>query len=108
MSVKPGNRLEKIFIAIRSDDEGRVCKDIPESACKEQPQNILRHILSLSAFKVADGLVDPKLILTWLFVQLGATAQQVGYLVPIREAGALLPQLIIAQWVRQQNKRKLV
>ncbi len=99
---------DKVYLALTSEDDGRVCRDIPESACDQQPENFLRHVMSLSAFKFADGLVDPKLILTWLFVQLGATAQQIGYLVPIREAGALLPQLAIAQWVRRRDKRKLV
>ncbi|WMS87363.1 hypothetical protein [Pleionea litopenaei] len=53
-------------------------------------------------------MVDPKLILSWLLTQIGAASGLVALLVPIREAGALLPQLFIARWVRQRAVRKWV
>ncbi|MGX5201818.1 MFS transporter [Aliikangiella sp. IMCC44632] len=99
---------EKIYQALVVEDEGRLCKDIPESACNDQPKHFLIHVNSLSLSKLADGFIDPKLILSWLLAQLGASSTLIGLLVPIREAGALLPQLLIAEWVRRQSKRKLV
>ena len=98
--------LDTVYRMLASGDEGRVCRDIPESACNDQPQNFLTHIVSLGATKTADGLIDPKLVLSWLLTQLGTPAAMIGLLVPIREAGALLPQLLTAASLRQLPQRK--
>ncbi len=94
------------YHALAADDDGRSCRDIPESACRAQPQNFLRHAVSLGLSKSADGLVDPKLVLAWLMTHLGAPAAFVGLLVPIREAGSLLPQLFTAARIRALPQRK--
>lgn len=73
---------------------------------RHEPGNFLRHALSLSMTKIADGLIDPKLVLSWLLTHLGASAVFVGLLVPIREAGALLPQLFTAPRVQVMARRK--
>ena len=98
--------VEQVYEAINSGDDGRVCKDIPEQACDHQPKNVSTHIVSLASTKVADGLIDPKLILSWLLSALGASTFLVGLLVPIREAGALLPQLFTAGALRRLPQRK--
>ena len=71
-----------------------------------EPGNFLRHALSLSMTKSADGLIDPKLVLAWLLTTLGAPAFWVGLLVPVREAGALLPQLFTAERIHAMRRRK--
>jgi hypothetical protein len=71
-----------------------------------QPGSFLRHALALGLNKSADGLVDPKLVLSWLMTYLGAPAAMIGFLVPIREAGALLPQLFTAARIRAMARRK--
>ncbi len=101
-------RLDAIFQKLASGDEGRVCKDIPESACREEPRNFVTHVISLALTKSADGFVDPKLVLSWLFATLGVPAYLIGFLVPIREAGALLPQLFTAGAIRRLPVRKYV
>ncbi|MCQ0090851.1 MFS transporter [Roseovarius sp. M141] len=73
---------------------------------RREPANFLRHAVSLSMSKVADGLIDPKLVLSWLLSHLGASSFFVGLLVPIREAGALLPQLFTAPRVQAMARRK--
>lgn len=100
--------LKPAMQAINIDDEGRACKDIPEAACRQEGGNVLRHVASLSLSKSADGLVDPKLVLSWLLTTLGAPALFIGMLVPIREAGALLPQLFTAGFLRSIPQRKWV
>ncbi len=90
---------------LTAEDDGRVCRDIPEALCDEQPRNFSTHVLSLSLTKTADALLNPKLILSWILTTLGAS-QFVGLLVPIREAGALLPQLFIAGRIRNMSRRK--
>ena len=71
-------------------------RNIPESACRCSATAFCVHVVALTLTKSADGLVDAKLVLPWLLGALGAPAFFVGLLVPIREAGALLPQLVIA------------
>jgi hypothetical protein len=91
---------------LSSEDEGRVCRDISDTACRAQPDSFLRHALALGLNKSADGLVDPKLVLAWLMTHLGAPAAMIGFLVPLREAGALLPQLFTAARIRAMARRK--
>ena len=71
-----------------------------------EPGNFLRHAVSLSMTKSADGLIDPKLVLAWLLGALGAPAFWIGLLVPVREAGALLPQLFTAERIHALTRRK--
>lgn len=79
---------------------------LSETAKAHEPQSFLRHTAALAMTKLADGLIDPKLVLSWLLTSLGAPAFYVGLLVPIREAGALLPQLALASWVQGLAQRK--
>lgn len=102
----PETTLDIAYRMLTSDDEGRVCKDIPEAACNHQPRNFLTHVASLGATKTADGLIDPKLVLSWLLTQLGTPAAFIGLLVPVRESGALLPQLLTAAGLRALPQRK--
>ncbi|MFQ6550423.1 MFS transporter [Aestuariibius sp. 2305UL40-4] len=71
-----------------------------------EPGNFLRHAGALSLSKMADGLIDPKLVLSWLVTHLGAGAGIAGLLVPVREAGALLPQLFTAARIHAMARRK--
>lgn len=98
--------LAPAFQAIAIDDEGRSCRDIPESACREEAGNFFIHVGSLTLSKSADSLIDPKLVLSWLILAIGAPAVLVGLLVPIRESGALLPQLFTAGALRRLPQRK--
>ncbi len=95
-----------VYEILTGEDDGRVCKDIPDAACDEQPGNFLKHVLSLAGTKTGDGLADPKLVLAWLLGALGAPAFVIGLLVPVREAGALLPQLLTAASIRAMSQRK--
>lgn len=105
-STSTRSTTEKAFQSIIIDDEGRACADIPDSACKQEPGNFFRHVGALALTKSADGLVDPKLVLSWLMTALGAPVALVGLLVPVREAGALLPQLLTAGYLRKLERRK--
>lgn len=104
----PEKLNEAVYEILTSEDDGRVCRDIPEAACKEQPGNFVQHVIALGLTKSGDGLLDPKLVLSWLLTTLGAPAYIIGLLVPVREAGALLPQLVIAPSVRAREIRKWV
>lgn len=108
LNADSGTLSARVHQMLTSEDDGRVCRDIPDSACHEQPRNFLVHVFSLSATKTGDGLADPKLVLSWLLSSVGAPAFLIGLLVPIREAGALLPQLFTAATIRNLPQRKWV
>ncbi|WP_417722269.1 MFS transporter [Salipiger sp.] len=72
----------------------------------QESRNGLRHVAALSMTKLSDGLLNPKLVLAWLAQALGAPAVLIGLLVPIREAGALLPQLLLARRIEAMRRRK--
>jgi MFS family permease len=81
--------------------------DLSQDAREREPRSALTHVAALSASKSADGLFDPKLILAALLQTLAAPTGLVGLLVPIREAGALLPQIALAGPVDQARRTKL-
>jgi hypothetical protein len=72
----------------------------------DEAGNFLRHVASLCMSKSADGLFDPKLVLSWLLSALAVPPFIIGLLVPIREAGALLPQLFVAARIHAMAQRK--
>ncbi len=79
---------------------------LSDYAQKREAGDFLRHAASLAMTKTADGLFDPKLVLSWLLTHLGAPSAFIGALVPLREAGALLPQLLIAPHIHAMARRK--
>lgn len=79
---------------------------LDKDAQQAEPGNFLRHVAALSGSKLADGLIDPKLVLSWLLTHLGAGSFWVGLLVPVRESGALLPQLFTTPFITAAPIRK--
>ncbi len=97
---------EDLYNRITGDEDARVCKDIPDSACNDQPRNFFAYLWANLLGKVADEISSAKLIIPWLFGLLGVPATFTGFLVPIREAGVLIPQLAVAAAVRDMPIRK--
>jgi MFS family permease len=91
---------------MNNEEDARVCQEISEEACKSVPGNFFLIILSSSLTKLGDALSNPKTVLAWLMSYLNAPVSMIGFLVPIRESGSMLPQLIIASYVRKQPVRK--
>jgi MFS family permease len=90
------------------DEDARVCKDIPDEACEDQPRNFFAYLFANFLNKISDELVSARVTLPWLFNLLGIPATFSGFLVPIREAGVLLPQLFVAAYVRHLARRNIV
>jgi hypothetical protein len=78
----------------------------PADVSPAEARNGVIHVLSLMLTKTADALIDPKLVLSWLLTALSAPGVMIGLLVPVREAGALLPQLALARKVEASPQRK--
>ena len=95
-----------LYGLLTGDEDARVCKDISDSACNDQPRNFVLQLIAQSATKIADHLADAKLVLPWLLAALGAPLFLVGWLVPIRESLSLLPQLVVAAFIRRVAVRK--
>ena len=109
MTNNKGNAiLEDLYNRVTGDEDARVCKDIPDAACRDQPRNFFAYLWANLLGKVADEIASAKLVIPWLFGLLGVPAAFTGFLVPIREAGVLLPQLMVAAMVRQLAIRKWV
>lgn len=73
---------------------------------RAEARNGAIHVIALTLTKTSDALIDPKLVLSWLLTALGAPGAMIGALVPVREAGALLPQLAFARRVEASAQRK--
>lgn len=101
----PADRLHHLLI---DADEDHGCGDLPEEACREVPGNAGRIVAAQTLQAIGDRVVDAKTVLPWLLAALGAPAALAGLLVPIREAGALLPQAALVPAVRRQPVRKWV
>ena len=106
--MKYAQPIETAYDLMTGEEDARVCKDIPESACQYQPRNAVAYMLANLINKIADELTSAKLILPWLLTAIGAPAVFSGFLVPIREAGVLLPQLLVAAVIRRMPIRKTV
>jgi hypothetical protein len=88
------------------DDDARLCRDIPESQCREQPRNFLHQVLAQTLSKSGDALTDSKVMLPWLLGVVGAPVFFIGLVVPIRESLALIPQIVVGGAIRRFPVRK--
>lgn len=103
------NRQElagSLYDLVTGDEDARVCKDIPDAACNDQPENFFLQLAATVCTKIGDELASAKLVLPWLLSAAGAPAFFIGLLVPIRESLSLLPQLFVAAAIRARAIRK--
>ncbi|MDT8450996.1 MAG: MFS transporter [Wenzhouxiangellaceae bacterium] len=98
--------MERIYRQLVNEEDARVCRDISDAACQVVPGNFLVQVLTQFLTKLGDAIANPKTVLAWLMSALAAPAAFTAFLVPIRESGSLIPQLVIAAWVRRQAVRK--
>ncbi|MEE4637781.1 MAG: MFS transporter [Wenzhouxiangella sp.] len=99
-------QIERTYRALVNEEDARVCTDIDDDACRVVPGNFLLQVLTQFFTKLGDAIANPKTILAWMLSALGAPGVFTAFLVPVRESGSLIPQLIIASYVRGQAVRK--
>lgn len=97
---------ERFYARIAEEEDARVCRDIPDAACREQPIAFSLQLLAQVLTKIGDALTSSRIVLAWMLASLAAPAIYISLLVPIRESLSLLPQLFVAQHVRQHALRK--
>lgn len=98
-------KIDQLYGLIANEEDARVCKDIPEEACREVPKNFFLILAANVLTKLGDLLISPKTVLAWMMSAVGAPAL-VAWLVPIRESGSMIPQMMIGAWVRRKAVRK--
>jgi len=98
--------IGKVYEFLAEDEDARVCRDIPESACNEQPYAFVAQLAAQTLTKIGDALTSSRLVLAWMLAAIGSPGFLIALLVPIRESLSLLPQLFIAQWMRAHPLRK--
>ena len=101
-----GAIADKVYEFLVEDEDARVCKDIPESACNEQPRAFTAQLMAQTLTKIGDALTSSRLVLAWMLSAIGSPAIYIAMLVPLRESLSLLPQLFIAQFIREHAIRK--
>lgn len=104
--VLTDSRLERAYQLLVNEEDARVCRDIDDRACRHVPGNFLLQILTQFFTKLGDAIANPKTVLAWMLSALGAPGIFTAFLVPVRESGSLIPQLVIASYVRRQAMRK--
>lgn len=100
--------MNRLYSSLMEEDDVRVCKDIPDSACTRVPENFFRQVAATTLTNLGDTLTNPKTTLAWLMGVVGAPVALVAWLVPLRESGSMLPQLFIAAYIRHLARRKTI
>lgn len=92
--------------ALSTDEDARLCRDISDKDCTVIKGNRRLLIFAQIATALAELMTNAKTILPWLLQAVGAPVWIIGWLVPIRESGSMLPQIILGAYVRRLPKRK--
>jgi hypothetical protein len=99
---------ENLYEKLTNEEDARLCRDIDERGCRETPRSFFYLLTSNFLTKLADAIASPKTTLAWLTTAVGAPAFVLGWLVPIRESGSLIPQLFVGGVIRRLAIRKWV
>ena len=101
-----GGLALRLYDLATGDEDARLCRDIPDDQCREQPRSFLCQVVAQALSKTGDVLADSKVVLPWLLGAVGAPVFLIGLLVPIRESLALLPQILVGGVIRRFPVRK--
>ncbi|TVR10401.1 MAG: MFS transporter [Planctomycetota bacterium] len=97
---------ESIYERLAGDQDGRVCHGLTDEACRETPGNFTLLLIANALTSIGDRLASAKTTLPWLLAAAGAPHWMHSLLVPIRESGSMLPQMLIGAWARSRAIRK--
>ncbi|RBO84901.1 MFS transporter [Marinomonas aquiplantarum] len=73
---------------------------------KHESDSVKKLVWSQLLINLGDALINPKVTLPWILQGVGVPVYLLGWLVPIRESGSLLPQLLMASYIRRVALRK--
>ncbi|MBR9914533.1 MAG: MFS transporter [Algicola sp.] len=98
----------KLYQKLNNEKGERVCKDITTEACEHVTTNYFLILLSTTFTKLGDTLSNPKTVLTWLMNYVNAPVYLISLIVPIRESGSMVPQIILADYIKTRPIRKWI
>ena len=55
----------RLYDLATGDKDARLCRNIPDDQCREQPKSFLRQVLAQALSKTGDVLADSKVVLPW-------------------------------------------
>lgn len=99
--------VEKIYSRIITRDDA-VADDLAPQEREHVARNGLRQVLANTLQSSGDQTIRASTVLPWLFHALGVPAALTGLLVPIREAGSMLPQALLTPLILRAPQRKWV
>ncbi|WP_378175549.1 MFS transporter [Aquimarina sp. SS2-1] len=100
--------VEKLYKIINNEKEERICKGIDKKACNHVPRNYFILLLSSVFIKLGDTLSNPKTVLTWVMSYVHAPVYLISFIVPIRESGSMIPQILLSNYIKTKKIRKWV
>lgn len=90
------------------NSNGSECTGISAEACTHLKKNYLYQVLAKISTSLGDELINPKTVLVWIMNIVGAPAYLIGMLVPIRESGSMIPQVLLSGYIRTFSIRKWI
>jgi MFS family permease len=72
---------------------------------REIRRNFVLGIINGAAFRFAERLIDPPLILTWFVSQLTSSNLLIGLVSPLGQASWLLPQIFVSTRIQRMQKK---
>ncbi|WP_044399508.1 MFS transporter [Lacinutrix sp. Hel_I_90] len=101
--------MKTLYKYLNNENEHeRVCIDITDDACEQVSKNYFLILASNVFTKLGDTLSNPKTVLTWLMSYVNAPVYLISLIVPIRESGSMLPQIMLSSYVSQKAIRKWI
>jgi len=97
---------QSLYEKLTNEEDARVCEEVSENACEVVPGNFLLLLSASVLTKLGDAITSPKTVLAWIASSVGAPSAVLGMLVPVRESGSLVPQLLIGGAIRRLQVRK--
>lgn len=100
--------LKKVYRYVNNEKGERVCTDITDEACEHVPKNYFLILVSSVLIKLGDTMSNPKTVLTWLMSYVSAPVYLISLVVPIRESGSMVPQVVLSNYVSKKAIRKWI
>lgn len=79
--------------------------DLSPVARQHLKRNYRCGVLNGVAYRVAETMIDPTLVLTWFLTQLTSSSFIIGLVAPLRSAGWFLPQLLVSSFAQRQERK---
>lgn len=102
------SQLKRLLMVVTGEDDlDRACEAIPDEECpRTRAGNFLLNLGNGACTKTAEQMAGPNLVLPYLLGIIGAPVFWVGWLMPVKQAGSLLPQMAVAARIRVHERRK--